>query len=34
MDIVFFKIQYILDGDKKNMTVTLNFYLVLNKNYL
>ena len=32
---VFFKLQYMLDGDKRIfMTITLNFYIVVNKNYL
>ena len=35
MDIVCFKLQYILDGDKKIfMAITLNFDIVVNKSYL
>jgi len=30
-----FELQYMLDGDKKIfMTITLNFYIVINKSYL
>ena len=35
MDIVPFELQYMLDGDKKIlMVITLNFDIVVNKNYL
>jgi len=31
IDLVSFKPQYMLDGDKKIMAITLNFYIVVNK---
>jgi len=36
MDIVSFELQYMLDGDKKKifMTITLNFDIIVNKSYL
>jgi len=34
IDFVSFELQYMLDGDKKIfMAITLNFYIVVNKNY-
>jgi len=35
IDLVSFELQYMLDGDKKIlMTITLNFYIIVNKSYL
>ena len=35
IDIISFELQYMLDDDKKIfMTITFNFYIVVNKNYL
>jgi len=35
MNIVSFELQYMLDGDKKIfMVITLNFDIIVNKNYL
>ena len=34
-DFVFFKLQYMLDSDKKIfIAITLNFYIIVNKSYL
>ena len=35
IDIASFELQYMLDGDKKiSITITLNFYIVVNTSYL
>jgi len=32
--LISFKLQHILDDDKKIMSITLNFYIIVNKIYL
>jgi len=35
IDLVYFKLQFMLDGDKRIfMAITLVFYIVVNTNYL